>query len=310
MERPAARRSAPIPKKAAEWRLAARRYASQAELAKAVEAYRRALERDAGEPGLAEEAAQFVLAHDGEDRAALSAVVRALARSRRRLPEDVGLLLLQASALNRLGAFEEALLLLEEGQGKEPSRGELWLEAGIAHFERCRFDEAQRALEGAIARAAERGWAEHYLGLIAERGGQLAEAEKRLARARRLLGLPAPIRLGKDGFEKLAEAAAESLPPDLRRHLLRVPLRIEPLPSLADLMCTRPPLSPAILGLFKGPSLHERGGEREILLFQRNLERFCEGEAELLEQIALTLLHELGHLLGLGEEALWARGLE
>jgi predicted Zn-dependent protease with MMP-like domain len=87
-------------------------------------------------------------------------------------------------------------------------------------------------------------------------------------------------------------------------------MRLEPFPTEAELRATRPPLSPAILGLFKGPPLGAARGEREILLFQRNLERHCDRPDELGEQIALTLLHEVGHLLGLDEAALWARGLE
>ena len=48
----------------------------------------------------------------------------------------------------------------------------------------------------------------------------------------------------------------------------------------------------------------------QIVLFQRNLERFAQTHEELVEQIGITLLHEVGHLIGLDERELWERGLE
>jgi predicted Zn-dependent protease with MMP-like domain len=68
-----------------------------------------------------------------------------------------------------------------------------------------------------------------------------------------------------------------------------------------------------MLGMFRGPSLRERvGGELPpaIFLFQRNLERAARTREELVEQIRVTVLHEVGHLLGLSEEELHERGLE
>jgi predicted Zn-dependent protease with MMP-like domain len=47
-----------------------------------------------------------------------------------------------------------------------------------------------------------------------------------------------------------------------------------------------------------------------IVLYQRNLERFARDRKELIEQIGITLIHEVGHFLGLDEEQLWERGLE
>jgi predicted Zn-dependent protease with MMP-like domain len=47
-----------------------------------------------------------------------------------------------------------------------------------------------------------------------------------------------------------------------------------------------------------------------IVLFQRNLERAARTRDELLEQIRITLVHEVGHYLGLSEDELYERGLE
>jgi predicted Zn-dependent protease with MMP-like domain len=47
-----------------------------------------------------------------------------------------------------------------------------------------------------------------------------------------------------------------------------------------------------------------------IVLFQKNLERFATSRADLIEQIGVTLIHEVGHFLGLDEEELYERGLD
>jgi predicted Zn-dependent protease with MMP-like domain len=77
-----------------------------------------------------------------------------------------------------------------------------------------------------------------------------------------------------------------------------------------------PPLSPSILGLFRGPSelepcLPDDGPRcRSIVFYRRNLARFAKSRRELDEQVRVTLLHELGHLHGESDDDLRARGLE
>jgi predicted Zn-dependent protease with MMP-like domain len=46
------------------------------------------------------------------------------------------------------------------------------------------------------------------------------------------------------------------------------------------------------------------------VLYQRNLERFVRSREELVEEIRVTLVHEVGHFLGLDEEELYRRGLD
>ena len=47
-----------------------------------------------------------------------------------------------------------------------------------------------------------------------------------------------------------------------------------------------------------------------IVLYQKNLESFARDRKDLVEQIGITLIHEVGHFLGLDEEDLWELGLE
>jgi len=46
-----------------------------------------------------------------------------------------------------------------------------------------------------------------------------------------------------------------------------------------------------------------------VILFKRNLEKICRGGDDLIEQIQITVRHEIGHHLGLSEEDLERLGL-
>jgi predicted Zn-dependent protease with MMP-like domain len=45
-------------------------------------------------------------------------------------------------------------------------------------------------------------------------------------------------------------------------------------------------------------------GPDHIVLYQKNIEAVCSTEAEVREQIRLTLMHELGHYFGMDENQL------
>ena len=53
----------------------------------------------------------------------------------------------------------------------------------------------------------------------------------------------------------------------------------------------------------------QRTDTDKILLFKRNLEKIAMTRAELVEQIQITVKHEIGHYLGLSEEDLERLGL-
>jgi len=192
------------------------------------------------------------------------------------------------------------------------------LERGVLLFELCRMAEARAQLEAVLRLDPELAAAHHYLGLIEERAGHAGAAERRFKRARKLApdDFPRPVHLGEGEFDGAVEAALAELPPRLREYLANVAITVEELPADADLTASSPPLSPLVLGMFRGSPLADKGVmdvwahfPSSIVLYQRNLERFARDREELIEQIGITLLHEVGHFLGLDEDDLRERGL-
>jgi predicted Zn-dependent protease with MMP-like domain/Flp pilus assembly protein TadD len=224
--------------------------------------------------------------------------------------------LLRGVALNQLGDCAEALARFEQVLEVDPDNGEARLEKAIALFELGRFDLATADFEKVTRDWADEPWGFHYLGLIAERRGQGSEARAFFEKARRLApdDFPKPVHLDPSAFDQAVKDAIDALPTHAKPHLANVVLSVEPLPSEDEI---REGLSPTILGVFQGTPIDERSPvdaaqhqTARITLFQNNLERFARTRDELIEEIGVTVLHEVGHLLGLDEDELYARGLD
>jgi predicted Zn-dependent protease with MMP-like domain len=111
-------------------------------------------------------------------------------------------------------------------------------------------------------------------------------------------------------FTALARRAFERLPKQFRDHLEHVEFVIEDWPS-AELLesLELDPEDDTLLGFYDGVPVGERSSmdgpepvTDTIYLFQGALEEACESEAELVEEIRVTLLHEIGHHFGLDDD--------
>jgi predicted Zn-dependent protease with MMP-like domain len=109
------------------------------------------------------------------------------------------------------------------------------------------------------------------------------------------------------------EATLAALPPQLRERAQALPVTFERFPGRAQL---RDGIASDTLGLFVGDefAFEESSASPlppQIILFLENLWDFAEGdETAFKEEVRTTLLHELGHYLGLDEGDLFERGLE
>jgi Flp pilus assembly protein TadD len=226
--------------------------------------------------------------------------------------------LLSAMAANDLGEATLALERAEEAGHVLEGDTDVAYERAVALFELCRFDEARTAFL-ALRDDAEHGpHAFQHLGLLLEREQKWADAEASFKKAQELApeDFPPPVLLSESEFREAVASAVKALPKDMQKDLHGVPVTTEEIPRDEDLRDGEPPLSPTILGLFRGPSLSEpcpsdeKGPCRSVVLYRRNLARAVITKEELLEQVRVTLLHEVGHLRGEDDMELAARGLE
>ncbi|HXI04529.1 MAG TPA: metallopeptidase family protein [Candidatus Saccharimonadales bacterium] len=184
-------------------------------------------------------------------------------------------------------------------------------------YETCRFRETRSELELLLEAEPDNPQAHHLASLLAERRGEyaLAEEEERMAHRFAPELYPLPPRFTREEFEHYVEEAIESLPGEFRDPMGNLAVVVEDVPSTALLRTLEDP-SPGLLGLFVGTALPEKSlgdvpqAPDAVYLFKRNLERICEDHAELVEEIRITLLHEVGHFLGLDEQQLSDRGYE
>jgi predicted Zn-dependent protease with MMP-like domain len=106
-------------------------------------------------------------------------------------------------------------------------------------------------------------------------------------------------------FEDVVRAALDELPAAIAAGLENVAVVVEQ--ENAD--------DPDLYGLFEGVPLTEAGPAAgdlpsRIAIYRRPLEEDFSNEAELREEIRVTVLHELGHYFGLDEDRLAELGYE
>lgn len=110
--------------------------------------------------------------------------------------------------------------------------------------------------------------------------------------------------IGEEDFYALVEEALATLPEELLDDLENVAIVVEDEPEDGS----------EILGVYEGTALTERDSSwfgmlpDRVVLFRGPLSRMCEDEDDLFEEIAITLVHEIGHYHGIDEERLHELG--
>ena len=110
-----------------------------------------------------------------------------------------------------------------------------------------------------------------------------------------------------------SRAVLAALPSDLRGCIANLAITLDPYPRPDEEIEEGD--DEALLGLFVGPSYGEAEQDNDpmpsaIRLFVENLRDEAEDDPERFRQeVRTTLLHELGHYLGLDEDELEKRGL-
>jgi Flp pilus assembly protein TadD/predicted Zn-dependent protease with MMP-like domain len=164
------------------------------------------------------------------------------------------LALLEGQALIDLGRASEALRRIDAALKASPHFAAAVYERGVALFELCRFDDARRTFEKVLASTPDHAHALYHLGLIEERLGDEAGATRHLAAASAadIKSFPVPFEMTQTEFATRVQRAVSDLPEDVRHDLGGIKVEAADLPDISDLVAEKPPLSPTILGLFRG----------------------------------------------------------
>jgi len=106
-------------------------------------------------------------------------------------------------------------------------------------------------------------------------------------------------------FESLVADALDTIPPQLTRIMDNVVVLVEDEP---------PPDDPDLLGLYEGIPLTERDSgyagvlPDRITIFRLPILRMCQSADDIVEEVAITVVHEVAHHFGIDDERLHELG--
>ncbi|MCI7455868.1 metallopeptidase family protein [Actinomyces urogenitalis] len=127
-----------------------------------------------------------------------------------------------------------------------------------------------------------------------------------------------PVHLPDADFEDAVGDALDSLPPDLAEAMDNVVILVqdEPEPDMLRREDHDELGRPTLLGLYDGVPLTERDASWSLVLpdrifiFKGPLERWCTSREELVEEITVTVIHEIAHHFGIDDDRLHELGWE
>jgi predicted Zn-dependent protease with MMP-like domain len=137
-----------------------------------------------------------------------------------------------------------------------------------------------------------------------ESGGLCVECRADLQRDRST-ELSVAIELSAEQFDALVAEALDSIPTELAEVIENCVILVEEWP---------PPEDPGLLGLYEGVPLTERGHyysgalPDRIFIFRAPILQICDSVADVVEEVHLTVVHEIAHHFGIGDARLHELG--
>ena len=114
--------------------------------------------------------------------------------------------------------------------------------------------------------------------------------------------------LSRGEFERVVSEALESLPKRFADMVENVVISVEEEPSDEDLDSIEDDDGSELLGIYRGVALTERSYDEapflpdEIAVFRGPINRVVRTRDEAVHEVRETVIHELGHYFGLGDE--------
>ena len=111
--------------------------------------------------------------------------------------------------------------------------------------------------------------------------------------------------LGRTEFEELVAAALDTIPPELAKLIDNVVVLVED---------EAPEDAPDLLGIYEGTPLTERNGwyagvlPDTIRLFRMPILRICDSYDDVVDEVQVTVVHEVAHYFGIDDERLHELG--
>ncbi len=116
-------------------------------------------------------------------------------------------------------------------------------------------------------------------------------------------------------FKRVIRRALEDLPPMFQEALENIDIQVRWRPTVRELRRAGVRHGADLFGVYTGVALPKRGAGYSlvapdtIVIYQRTHELHCRTEEEMVEQAKQTLLHEIGHYLGIDEKRLRELGI-
>jgi predicted Zn-dependent protease with MMP-like domain len=110
-----------------------------------------------------------------------------------------------------------------------------------------------------------------------------------------------PVEMDRAAFEDLVNQALDDIPEELAQLISNVVVLVEDDP---------PPDDPTLLGLYDGVALTDRFGDYgmelpdRIFVFRNPLLEMCETGEELVDEVRITVVHEIAHHFGIDDDRL------
>ncbi len=111
--------------------------------------------------------------------------------------------------------------------------------------------------------------------------------------------------MSRERFEELVAEAMDRVPPELATLVDNCVVLVED---------DSPSHEPDLLGLYDGTPLTERGSDYvmalpdRITIFRNPILQMCESEAEVVEEVGITVVHEIAHHFGIDDDLLHELG--
>ncbi len=114
------------------------------------------------------------------------------------------------------------------------------------------------------------------------------------------------MEMSRERFEELVADALDTIPPELTALMDNVVVLVEDF---------APPEDPRLLGLYEGVPLTERDSwygagtlPDRILIFRYPILSICEADDDVLDEVHITVVHEIAHHFGIDDDRLQALG--